>query len=648
MRPKTAPKYYIGAVFFLSWLIYILACWPALSGGFVLDDWPNLSGLESVRNWHDIWLYTFSGTSGPLGRPVSYFSFAIQAADWPNNPLPFKLFNLIIHSANAFLCYIACYLFARHAAFNESRANMFASFCAFLWLVSPLHASTVFYVVQRMVLLSGLFTWIGIVGFLLSALIASEGKETKGRWLATVSVSLAYVLGVLSKENGVLLGVFIATCYFAVIRNGMKTNRLWWDGWIAIFALLPVAITAVYLLWGGRYLGSYSSREFNVEQRLFSEWRILWEYVSKIILPTPEKINLFNDGFVFSKGLMNPITTLLSGLSWLLLFILSFIVRKKLPFVLFGVAWFWGGHLLESTALGLELYFEHRNYMPSVGVFVAFVWAGFVFWDWASKLQSRATVKIVQTTLLSVVGIYFLWSMATLSVEAMSWKDKKSFVLAAVTDRPQSLRAHQEAASFMAMEGDYLGSASLLRNIDSRWPDYPGTYAWIMYLHCLDSRVVAPTDVELNHRFKYGRFDRGTSNALFDIYELKRKGSCDPISWDKFRKLLHVVMSNPNFPKFGMNDNLFRLEVLSYIEQRNLKAVNVLFEGRDEARMTLSLLKMKMQMLSLAGRERDALALIKRIKDRFKGEKKLWIVNRHYFLKVEQKIKSNLDPVGGD
>ena len=35
--------------------------------------------------------------------------------------------------------------------------------------------------------------------------------------------------------------------------------------------------------------------------------------------------------------------------------------------VAFGIAFFLGGHLLESTVLPLELYYEHRNYLPSFG-----------------------------------------------------------------------------------------------------------------------------------------------------------------------------------------------------------------------------------------------------------------------------------------
>ena len=39
-------------------------------------------------------------------------------------------------------------------------------------------------------------------------------------------------------------------------------------------------------------------------------------------------------------------------------------------YLAFGIAWFLVGHSIESTVFSLELYFEHRNYFPGVGLFL--------------------------------------------------------------------------------------------------------------------------------------------------------------------------------------------------------------------------------------------------------------------------------------
>lgn len=220
-------------LFFIT-TAYLLTAAPGLKGGFVLDDWPNLSALEKVKSWQGIWDYTLSGPASSVGRQIAYFSFAVQSEHWPHNPFPFKALNLLIHIINALLCCICCYLLALHLKFNRCKATAFASLCTFLWLFLPLHASTVFYVVQRMTLLAGLFTFLGILGLLLGSIIEVKGQASQGRWLATIFTILAYSFGILSKENAVLLGIFLSVLYFFIIRKNLKNSKRWWDLWLSL------------------------------------------------------------------------------------------------------------------------------------------------------------------------------------------------------------------------------------------------------------------------------------------------------------------------------------------------------------------------------------------------------------------------------
>ena len=54
-------------------------------------------------------------------------------------------------------------------------------------------------------------------------------------------------------------------------------------------------------------------------------------------------------------------------------------LRTRAPVLAFGILWFFAGHVLESTLLGLEIYFEHRNYLPSIGLIFSAV-----FYTWRS------------------------------------------------------------------------------------------------------------------------------------------------------------------------------------------------------------------------------------------------------------------------
>ena len=47
------------------------------------------------------------------------------------------------------------------------------------------------------------------------------------------------------------------------------------------------------------------------------------------------------------------------------------LLRRRLPLVALGIAWFLGGQLMESTIFPLELVFEHRCYLPDLGLILA-------------------------------------------------------------------------------------------------------------------------------------------------------------------------------------------------------------------------------------------------------------------------------------
>ena len=46
----------------------------------------------------------------------------------------------------------------------------------------------------------------------------------------------------------------------------------------------------------------------------------------------------------------------------------SFVLRRKLPLFAFGILFFFASHVVESSVLGLELMFEHRNYTGTFGM----------------------------------------------------------------------------------------------------------------------------------------------------------------------------------------------------------------------------------------------------------------------------------------
>src|SRR5690606_24439350 len=128
--------------------------------------------------------------------------------------------------------------------------------------------------------------------------------------------------------------------------------------------------------------------DFSLPERLLSESRILVEYLYKIVLPSLRGGGIYHDDFVVSRGWLTPWTTAPAVAFVLGLVVIGIASRRRWPVLSFALLWFFAGHALESTALPLELYFEHRNYLPVFGILFALAtWAVSAPARWAKPIR---------------------------------------------------------------------------------------------------------------------------------------------------------------------------------------------------------------------------------------------------------------------
>ena len=113
-------------------------------------------------------------------------------------------------------------------------------------------------------------------------------------------------------------------------------------------------------------------RDFTLQERLLTQFRVVIFYISLVVLPYPSRLTLEHD-FALSYSLLDPFTTLLS-LFALLLFILAaiFSARRERIFS-FCILWFFGNLFIESSFIPLEIIFEHRTYLPSMMLIFLFI-----------------------------------------------------------------------------------------------------------------------------------------------------------------------------------------------------------------------------------------------------------------------------------
>ncbi len=348
---------------------------PGLHGNFFFDDIPNILTAEAIHldslSFESVSTALLSGRSGPLGRPIAQFSFALNYFFSGLSPLAFKATNLAIHLLCGCLVFVlALKLFSsQYLKQNPEQPYIASVALTAAWLLHPIQLLPVLHVVQRMTSLSALF-------LLAALLLHIHGRDKHNSAWLLLAWFVFWPLSVLSKESGLLFPAF-ALAWELIIRRA-KEGQLdtFSRGFSALTALGTVAIVAYMLSPNGQWLwaAGYNLREFSLGERLMTEGRILWFYLGLIFLPQLENFGLFHDDISLSTGLLTPWTTLSSLAGLFGLAVVAWKTRRQAPLVSLGITWFLVGHSMESTVLPLEIAHEHRNYLPLLGPLFPLAW----------------------------------------------------------------------------------------------------------------------------------------------------------------------------------------------------------------------------------------------------------------------------------
>ena len=144
---RTVTALSVGLLFWITLSFCFWIYWPGLYGTILLDDMPNLKGLADITFFNtsnEILAFLQSGHAGPLGRPVSLLTFALQHEDWPLNPYNFKYINLLIHLLLGCGIFLFFSRLLRLADYAPQRQVLFASLAiTAIWLLHPIQVSTV-------------------------------------------------------------------------------------------------------------------------------------------------------------------------------------------------------------------------------------------------------------------------------------------------------------------------------------------------------------------------------------------------------------------------------------------------------------------------------------------------------------------------
>jgi protein O-mannosyl-transferase len=552
-RRALVPMLLLLLLMLLGWAAYA----PGLRGSFLFDDFGNLPVLGAtgpVDNWPTFWRYITSGTADPTGRPLTLLSFLLDARDWPADPFPFKRTSLILHLLNGMLLYALLARLGSLLNLDRRRSQLAAAFGMGLWLLHPLLVSTTLYIVQREAMLPGTCVLIGLLMWLHGRERLSAGRTASGLILSILGLGGFTALGVLAKANGALLPVYALLIEIVLVapRQPFATSaaRRLHRGIMLVLGALPTAAILFYLsriAISGILSGGPANRPWTYAQRLLTEPRVLMDYLSLLWLPRPFSTGLFNDQYPASTSLLHPGTTLPALIGLLALGISAWWIRRRYPAMALAVLFYLGGQLLESSSIALELYFEHRNYIPAM----------LMFWPLGLWLSDTGTLPALKRALMVILPL----GLALMThARAEVWGDERTQALIWARINPASARAQANAAQ---IEMNAAHPAAAIRQLEATIAKQPDEVQLVFNLvgaRCMAGGV-RPGDLAAARTAMQHTANPGSLFAhWFDrMLPTVQTGGCPGLTLADLDGLIEAGLHNPRLGGAGAQQDLIFL-----------------------------------------------------------------------------------------
>ena len=391
--------------------------------------------------------------------------------------------------------------------------------------------------IQRMTSLAGLFVFAGLIAYTRGLRLLEYDKPHARLWIIA-GTTLGTVLATLAKENGALLPVFglLILVFWLPPDKRRLLHRAPFD--LTLFVLLPsLALLGYLFLWELPKVlqNGYGARLFDPVERLMTQPIILLDYVRNLLLPRPALIAPFTDHYPISRGWLAPPITLFAALLWPALLGIAFAVRRYAPAILFGLTFFLAGHLLESGFINLELYFAHRNYVPSFGLYFAVVFS-------LITLLAQHRRLVIGGLSLYLVGFGSVLSMAT-----SNWKPTVATAQAWYAARPHSTRAAEFVAIRHLDSENYFAAQMVLDNAAQKWPTRAGLQIQRTFVCSGTSDAFADRVALSAERLGSADYDQ-TAASMLSKNALKKAGpSCPHWQPTAIASMAEALLDNPLF-----------------------------------------------------------------------------------------------------
>lgn len=442
---------------------------------FVFDDGMYIGGNPGIRSLSNFW--------PPVGtRYFGYLSFALNYSVGGLDPKGYHAVNILIHAINSILVFKLVSLTFKTPLLDaaglkdrEGAAFGTALISSVLFAIHPVQTQAVTYTTQRFASLATLFFLLSLVLYVSHRIGAEGGRKGYVKYALALASAVAAQM---TKEIAFTLPAVIVL-YEAVFFGGsLKKRALLVAPFLAAMLIIPLTLfsTGALPYEAGTDISGLNRdllKDASALSRidyLLTEFRVIVTYLRLLVLPVGQ--NLDYEYTIYRQFLALPV--IVSFIFLFMMFVASawFLFRSKrsgnglIALIPFGVLWFFITISVESSVIPLytDVIFEHRLYLPSVGLFASFGALVLSVQSYFKGMKAASLAIIVAIVLAVPFG-------AAAYKRNLVWQDELTLWTDVAEKSPGKTRPHNNLGDIYYRMGKYNDAIAELEKARSLKPD---------------------------------------------------------------------------------------------------------------------------------------------------------------------------------
>jgi tetratricopeptide (TPR) repeat protein len=381
-----------------------------LHSPFVFDDGPSITRNPTIKNLENFYGNSTGYDKYPT-RFIGYFSFALNYSFGAFDPFGYHILNIAIHIINALLVYFFVLITSRtpflKKSLSEATAREISLTAGLLFLVHPVQTEAVTFVVQRITSLTTTFFLLSLFCYVKARLLFSERSNLSERkyWLCLALSFLSCVFSMKTKEISFTLPIvlIIYECFF--FDGPYRSRAFFLLPFLFTLLIIPLSLINVHAPIGKVLtdISTVSRVQTDIPRGdyFLTQLSVIVTYIRLLFFPINQNLDY---DYPIYRSLFHPRVFFCAAF---LLFLFGFSVwsylrsrraaSPALRVISFGIIWFFLTLSVESSLVPIvDVIFEHRIYLPSVGAFFSIAMVGSVISrEWRRKAWTGALILII-------------------------------------------------------------------------------------------------------------------------------------------------------------------------------------------------------------------------------------------------------------